>query len=105
MEEFLPKQLQEFLQQPHESWLIDVREIWEFNVCRIEPSRLIPMNTLPSHALSWNKEQSMIMICHHGIRSRMAARYLEDNGFTHIINLSGGVNRWAQEVDPNMPTY
>jgi rhodanese-related sulfurtransferase len=105
MKELLPNQLQQYIQQEPDSWLIDVREAWEFNVCNIDSSRLVPLKILPAQALSWDREQAMVLICHHGIRSRMACQYLENRGFNNLINLSGGVNRWAQEVDPNMPTY
>ncbi len=46
-----------------------------------------------------------MVICHHGIRSRMIGRFLEGQGFSSIINLSGGVDAWAHEVDRQMPTY
>jgi rhodanese-related sulfurtransferase len=52
-----------------------------------------------------NPEQEIIVICHHGVRSRMVGLYLENHGFSNIINLVGGVEAWAREVDPNMPTY
>jgi len=45
------------------------------------------------------------VICHHGIRSRMVGLYLENHGFSNIINLTGGVEAWAREVDPDMETY
>ena len=46
-----------------------------------------------------------MVICHHGIRSRQVAFYLEHLGFTRIVNLSGGVDAWAREVDPEMAVY
>ncbi len=45
------------------------------------------------------------MICHHGVRSFAVARFLEQQGFTNVINLDGGVAGWARDVDPTMPTY
>ena len=45
------------------------------------------------------------MICHHGIRSRQVAIYLESRGFRNVINLVGGVEAWAREIDPQMATY
>ena len=47
----------------------------------------------------------IIVVCHHGVRSRMVAKYLDANGFTNIINLSGGVDAWSNEVDPSMTKY
>jgi rhodanese-related sulfurtransferase len=47
----------------------------------------------------------IIVVCHHGVRSRMVSKYLDANGFTNIINLSGGVDAWSNEVDPSMTKY
>ncbi|MGC8165165.1 rhodanese-like domain-containing protein [Salmonella enterica] len=47
----------------------------------------------------------MVCICHHGGRSMQVAAFLERQGFTKVINLSGGVHAWAAQVDPSMPTY
>jgi len=46
-----------------------------------------------------------VLICHHGIRSRQVAGFLERHGFRDIINLAGGLDAWAREVDPQMATY
>ena len=77
--------------------LLDVREPWEFQICAIDNSRLIPMGL--------NPEQETVVISHHGIRSRSVAHYLERIGFTNVINLQGGVEAWARDVDPHMQTY
>ena len=47
----------------------------------------------------------IVVICHHGIRSRQVAYYLEHLGFTKLINLEGGIEAWAQDVDPTMERY
>ncbi len=86
-------------------FLLDVREGWEYDICHIEGSTLIPMNTIPNQLDKLNPEQETIVICHHGIRSRMVGRYLEQAKFRSITNLSGGVAAWAQTVDQTMPTY
>jgi rhodanese-related sulfurtransferase len=52
-----------------------------------------------------NKTAETVVICHHGVRSYHAARYLETTGFDDVINLSGGMAAWADEVDPAMPRY
>ena len=44
-------------------------------------------------------------ICHHGIRSRQVALFLDHQGFRNVVNMEGGVAAWAQYVDHNMPTY
>lgn len=85
--------------------LIDVRAAWEFETCRIDGSRNIPMMEFESCLQGVDKSVETVLICHHGMRSLQVAGYLESLGFRHVINLEGGVHRWAQTVDPGMPQY
>ena len=85
--------------------LLDVRQPWEYDVCKIENSVLIPMSKITAEAGSLDIDRETVVICHHGIRSRSVARYLEQAGFSNIINLSGGVAQWAKTVDTQMVTY
>ncbi len=106
MREMNAAALHDYLQQCDEPpLLLDVRQPWEFDVCRIKGSHLIPMGQLPRKLAELDPEQEIVVICHHGIRSRQVGRYMESQGFGRIINLSGGVEQWAREVDPKMPTY
>ena len=86
-------------------FLLDVRQQWEYDVCKIEDSTLIPMSQVPAEIESLDSDRETIVICHHGIRSRSIGRYLERAGFSNIINLSGGVDEWAKTVDNQMATY
>ncbi|MEW5009818.1 MAG: rhodanese-like domain-containing protein [Cycloclasticus sp.] len=85
--------------------LLDVREPHEFECCRIEGSQLMPMQSVPGHLDQLDKEQAIVTICHHGMRSQQVAQFLVQNGFSNITNLSGGVDAWAQQVDLDMPRY
>ena len=85
--------------------LLDVRQPWEFELCKIENSILIPMSTIPAEHQSLDFDRETVVICHHGIRSRSVGRYLEQAGFNNIINLSGGVDQWAKTVDNQMAVY
>lgn len=85
--------------------LLDVRQPWEFEVCKIENSVLLPMSQITTEYNNLDFDRETVVICHHGIRSRRVGRYLEQAGFSNIINLSGGVAQWAQTVDKDMPTY
>jgi rhodanese-related sulfurtransferase len=106
MREFSASELRAYLETaPEKPLLLDVREPWEFDKARIEESTLLPMRSIPERMRELNPEQEIIVICHHGVRSRMVGLYLENHGFSNIINLVGGVEAWAREVDPNMPTY
>jgi len=82
-----------------------VRESWEYDICHIKGSELVPMQTIPHQLEKLNPYQETIVICHHGVRSRMVGRFLEQSQFNNVINLSGGVTAWAQQVDQNMPNY
>lgn len=105
MRKFRPIELAEYIQTGHTPVLLDVREPWEWNLCRLPGAVLIPLHKLPARVEELNKEAETVVICHHGVRSYQAARYLESAGFTDVINLSGGVAAWADEVDPAMPRY
>jgi len=106
MRHFSAKQLHEYLAQTNtDPLLLDVRERWEFEYCNIEGSILIPMGELPSKMDTLDPQQDIIMICHHGIRSRQMGYYMEQAGFKHITNLDGGVEQWAEDVDTTMQRY
>lgn len=106
MQNFTPKQLQQYLTETDEApLLLDVRERWEFEYCNIANSVLIPMGKLPDKLDELDPQKEIIIICHHGIRSRQMGYYMEQMGFKHIINLDGGVERWAEDVEPTMKRY
>jgi rhodanese-related sulfurtransferase len=52
-----------------------------------------------------DKNKETVVVCHHGIRSWQVAKFLESEGFGDVINLSGGVDAWAKQIDPTMPLY
>ncbi|MEI8010253.1 MAG: rhodanese-like domain-containing protein [Candidatus Nitrotoga sp.] len=85
--------------------LLDVREPWEFQACHIAGAITIPMNDIPDRLSELDVNQPIVCICHHGMRSMQIAVFLEQNGFSKISNLTGGVHAWAQQVDSTMPTY
>lgn len=85
--------------------LLDVREPWEYELCAIEGSRLLPMGQIPNSLDQLDQEQEIVVICHHGMRSQQVGYYLTRAGFDKIINLHGGINAWAVDVDPTMARY
>jgi rhodanese-related sulfurtransferase len=108
MQHYAPKQLAEYLAQSDTPpLLLDVREPWEFAHCHIAGSELIPMQQIPDavEQARLDPARETVVICHHGIRSRQVAYYLEQLGFTKLINLEGGVAAWARDVDPTMKRY
>ena len=106
MKEFSATQLQQYLQTTNDDpLLLDVREQWEFDRCKIDGSVLVPMGQIPGQLNELDPDRVTVVICHHGIRSRSVGNYLERAGFENIINLSGGVDAWAREVDLDMAVY
>jgi rhodanese-related sulfurtransferase len=85
--------------------LLDVREPWEFEKCRIADSLPIAMNTIPARMQELDPEAAIVCICHHGARSMQVAAFLERQGFTNVTNLTGGIHAWAQQVDPTVAMY
>jgi rhodanese-related sulfurtransferase len=87
--------------------LLDVRQPEEHAFASLPDSVLIPLNELMQRfqeIAAW-KEEQIVVYCHHGIRSLHAIAFLEASGFQNLRNLSGGIDAWSTEVDPNVPRY
>ena len=85
--------------------LIDVREPWEFEICRIDGSINIPMGAVPQQLEQIRAAEESVIICHHGVRSMNVIQYLLQQDINHLINLDGGIDAWAQTVDRSMAVY
>jgi adenylyltransferase/sulfurtransferase len=85
--------------------VLDVRQPWEWEIGRIEGSRLLPLGELPNRLGELDPHADIVTVCHHGLRSRQARDILRGAGFPRVRNLSGGVDEWAQVVAPDMPRY
>ena len=106
MRRMMAVELEEYLEGAQQRpFLLDVREPWEYGICRIEGARLIPMRSIPNSLGELDPQRETVVICHHGIRSRQVALYLEQQGFSNVINMEGGMAAWAREVDPEMAAY
>jgi rhodanese-related sulfurtransferase len=107
MQHLRPAELKAWLDDPErpKPLLLDVREGWEFERCHLEGATLLPMSTMQARVGELDPQRETVVICHHGVRSFHVARFLEHNSFTNVINLTGGVDAWAKEVDRAMPTY
>ena len=107
MNQITPQQLQERLSDraARKPVLLDVREPWEYQICRLPGALLMPMQTVPARHTELDAHADTVVICHHGARSMQAAMFLERAGFTCLYNLTGGMNAWARTVEASMPVY
>ncbi|MEY2512124.1 MAG: sulfur-carrier protein adenylyltransferase/sulfurtransferase [Verrucomicrobiota bacterium] len=85
--------------------LIDVREPYEYEIARIDGSRLIPLGELETHVSELPRTGTLVLQCHSGGRSEHAVRILQEAGFENALNLVGGIDAWSVEVDPAVPRY
>ena len=105
MIEMTALQLNEYITKNSNIVLIDVRESWEYSVVSIKDSIHIPISEIQNRMHDFKEDQTIVFICHHGIRSRMVGNYFKQNDFENIINLRGGIDSWAKTVDNKMAVY
>jgi adenylyltransferase/sulfurtransferase len=98
-------QLSEKLQQGEDIHLLDVREPHELEISRLEGADLIPLGQLAARLSELDSADDMVVFCKGGTRSARALELLASAGFRKVKNLKGGINAWAQEVDPSLPIY
>jgi sulfur-carrier protein adenylyltransferase/sulfurtransferase len=85
--------------------LLDVREPHELQISHLEGARLIPLGQLAARLPELDSAEEMVVFCKAGTRSARALELLVSAGFRKVKNLKGGINAWADEVDPQMPVY
>ena len=107
MHQLSPVDLSTWLEDPARPGplVLDIREGWEVNLCKIEGSRHVPMQTIPARMDSLPKDEPIVVVCHHGIRSMRVSAYLDHHGFKSVYNLQGGIQAWATDVDRDMARY
>ena len=88
--------------------LIDVREPEEFAITRIEGATLIPMREIPASLQQLEakaSEATLIVFCHHGVRSLNVAHWLREQGVPACQSMAGGIDAWSTHIDPSVPRY
>jgi len=93
------------LEQGEKAMLLDVREPWEYAQVHVEGSRHIPMGQIPERLGELDPKTRYVVMCHHGGRSQQVAQFLASKGYGQVANLAGGIDAWAQVVDPNLGRY
>ncbi|MBI3507607.1 MAG: rhodanese [Proteobacteria bacterium] len=99
------KELKALRDQKSPHALIDVRETDEFEHCKIEGAKLIPLGELSGRVAEVPKDVPIVVHCHHGGRSARATEFLLRSGFKDVKNLSGGIDAWSCEIDTSVPRY
>ncbi len=101
------QELRQRLDADEKPFLLDVREPFEWAICHIPGSTLVPLGQLsdPGKDLRCEKDRHIVTLCHSGARSLHARQFLLDAGFTVVQSLRGGVDAWARKVDPSMARY
>jgi rhodanese-related sulfurtransferase len=100
-----PSRLSERMRGEEPPLVIDVREPEEYELARVEGTRLLPLSLFNEWAPSLDRERETVFMCHHGIRSAQVCAFLSRQGFEKIHNLAGGIDRWSADVDPAVPRY
>jgi rhodanese-related sulfurtransferase len=103
--EIAPREVRQRLERGDKLLLVDVREKWEHDTARIDGARLIPLREIPAHLPELEDAEEIVMFCHHGMRSLDAAAWLRSQGLAGARSMSGGIDRWATEIDPGVPRY
>src|SRR5262245_24761463 len=86
--------------------LLDVRQPVETTLAALPGSQLIPLMELPRRVAEIPTNGGAVVVyCHHGGRSLMAANFLLGNGFRNVVSLAGGIDAWSREIDPTVPRY
>jgi rhodanese-related sulfurtransferase len=112
MQQVSPSQFNDWLQQAAsvgQPLVLDVRETWECQLASIAPAGcevlIMPMQTIPARLMELDKSRPIACLCHHGGRSMQVASFLEQQGFSNITNISGGIHAWSNQVDASVPVY
>ena len=99
-----PEQLKPLLDAKQVT-LLDVRGAEEVARAALPGAVHIPMSEISTRLSELNPAGAIVVMCHHGVRSEMAGRFLQRNGFTDVSHLAGGIDAWSQKVDAAVPRY
>ena len=99
------RELAEMRSAGREHTVLDVREAKELDICELDGALHIPMANVPARIDSLPTNRPLVVICHHGARSQRVVDFLRNAGFDNAVNLDGGIEAWACEIDRSMRRY
>jgi rhodanese-related sulfurtransferase len=105
MSEISPQDLKAKLDRREAPLLLDVRQDWETQLCRLPNAVHIPIEEIELRVEELSPEDPIVVYCHAGVRSAAVAEYLRSLGFKDVRNLAGGLDLWARTVEPSMRRY
>ena len=106
MTEISPPEAAELLSgSPDDYLLVDVREPVELQIASLSNAVHIPMGNIPERLDELDREKTIICLCKSGGRSAQVGHYLVQQGFEKVVNLTGGINAWSEQVDESVPLY
>jgi molybdopterin/thiamine biosynthesis adenylyltransferase/rhodanese-related sulfurtransferase len=85
--------------------VLDVRDPWEWEIVRLPDAALVPLGELANRLSEVDPRAEIVTVCHHGARSAQAGDLLKAAGFARVRSLKGGIDEWAQEIEPGMARY
>ncbi len=105
MPEMTPLELKAKLDANEDIFVLDVREPHEYDIAKMPGTTLIPLGELPRRVGELDSTADIVIHCRSGVRSGKAQRILKDMGFSRVTNLTGGILRWSDDVDPAVAKY
>jgi rhodanese-related sulfurtransferase len=104
-QQMTPTELKARLDRRDPLTVVDVREPWEVQICRLDNSLHIPMEEIPFRLDELNSDEEYVVVCHQGVRSAAICDWMERQGFMRVSNLAGGLDAWSRTIDPAMRRY
>jgi len=111
--EITVQELADKINSGHKVLILDIREKIEIDwvslpvgtVVVVPMSELtrVGLDAIPAEVRNWKDD--LVILCHHGIRSAQVVAWLWMQGWENVINLAGGIDAYAREIDPSLPTY
>ena len=104
--EIEPVEVKKWIDEKRDFILVDVREVHEYQICKIDAARLIPLGEVPKRGVAeLDKDAQIVVHCKSGMRSAKAQAALIEAGFKKVLNMKGGILAWSDKVDPSVPKY
>jgi rhodanese-related sulfurtransferase len=103
--EYTVREVADLLKSPRPPKLLDTREAPEWEQAHLNGSQPLTEALIDEVLKTWDRSTPIVTVCHHGVRSMNLARFLQQQGFTDVRSMKGGVEAWALEIDPTLPRY